>query len=159
MPHGPDGRPVPMRVASRADGDGLVAGLLAVQADLRALLEAETAHVRAGRFREGLSQEVRKSALAAAYMQGLEAVKGNAVALARLAPEALQRLKAATADFAPVVEANHLVLATARAVSETLLKGIADEMGRQARPQGYAPGPARATRPATAEPLLVSRSL
>ena len=34
---------------------------------------------------------------------------------------------------------NQVVLATARAVSESLVKGIAEEMNRHARPQGYAP--------------------
>jgi hypothetical protein len=149
--------PHPMRVASRAEAEQLVAGVLGTMTDLEALLEAETGHVRVGRFRQGLSQEARKSELAAAYIQGLEAVKGNAVALARLAPEALDRLKKAHFAFGKVVEANQVVLATARAVSETLVKSIAEEMNRQTRPQVYAPAGTHAPRSAPSAPLVVSK--
>lgn len=151
--------PQPMRIGSRTEAEQLVAGVLGIMADLEGLLEAETGHVRVGRFREGLAQEARKSEMAAAYIRGLEAVKGNAVALARLAPEALDRLKKAHLAFDKVVQANQVVLATARAVSETLVKGIADEMNRQARPQGYAPPGAAATRATTSAPLVVSKQL
>jgi len=149
----------PMRIASRTDAEALVKGVLATMTDLEALLEEETGHIRVGRFRQGLSQEQRKSELAAAYIQGLEAVKGNAVALARFAPEAVDRLKTAHGAFGKVVAENQVVLATARAVSETLVKGIADEMNRQSKPQGYAPGRQPQPRHPTSAPLVVSKQL
>lgn len=148
----------PMRVGSRDDAERLVAGVLRTMADLEAVLEAETGHIRIGRFREGLSQEARKSELSAAYIQGLEAIKANAVALARFAPAALGELKTSHLAFGKVVETNQVVLATARAVSETLVKGIAEEMGRQTKPQGYAPAGKTPVRPAPSAPLLVSRT-
>jgi hypothetical protein len=148
-----------MRVIGRPDAEQLVAGVMSTMTDLEALLEAETAHVRVGRFREGLSQEARKSALAASYLQGLEAIKANAVALARFAPEALAHLKEAHARFGRTVDANQLVLATARAVSESLVKGIAEEMNRQSRPQVYAPAGTAPRRAASSEPLVLSKSL
>jgi hypothetical protein len=148
-----------MRVAGRADAELLVAGVLAILTDLEALLETETGHVRVGRFREGLSQEIRKNELTASYIQGLEAIKANAVALARFAPEALERLKEVHSRFGRIVDANRVVLATARAVSESLVKGIADEMNRQARPQAYAPARLAPHRPPSSEPLVVSKSL
>ena len=150
---------LPTRIAGRAEAEQLVAGVLATMKDLEALLEAETAHVRVGRLREGLSQEARKSQLAASYMQGLEVIKANAIALARFAPESLQRLKAAHVAFGEVVGTNQVVLATARAVSETLVKGIAEEMNRHTRPQGYAPAGYGARRPSPSEPLVISKSL
>jgi hypothetical protein len=147
------------RITGRADAEQLVSGVLATMRDLETLLEAETAHVRVGRLREGLSQEARKSELAASYMQGLEAIKSNAIALARFAPDGLERLKSAHVAFGEVVGVNQVVLATARAVSESLVKGIAEEMNRHARPQGYAPAGYGARRPAASEPLVVSKSL
>jgi hypothetical protein len=148
-----------MRVAGRADAEQLVAGVLSAMGDLEAVLEAETAHVRVGRLRDGLSQEERKTELAASYIQGLEAIKTNAVALARFAPHALEQLKASHLRFGQAVATNQMVLATARAVSESLVKGIADEMNRHARPQGYAPAGLQARRPTTSEPLVISRKL
>ena len=62
-----------MRIGTRAEAERLVTGVLGVMTDLQGLLEAETGHIRVGRFREGLAQEARKSEMAAAYIQGLEA--------------------------------------------------------------------------------------
>jgi capsid protein len=151
----------PPRVASKADAEALTADVLACLADLERVLEAETAHVRAGRVREGLADEARKGELSARYVRGLETLKSNAVALARFAPDRLDALKSAHARFAKVVEANQVVLATARAVSESLVKGIAEELGRGQRAQGYAPAGYGAPQPRSpqGEPLVVSRSL
>jgi hypothetical protein len=147
------------RVVARDDAERLVAGVIATMRDLEKVLADETAHVRVGRLREGLAEEARKSELATAYMRGLEAVKANAIALARFAPDALEKLKAAHSGFGRAVETNQTVLATARAVSETLVKGVAEEMNRLSRPQGYAPAGTQAARPARSEPLIVSKSL
>jgi hypothetical protein len=147
----------PEHVTNRPDAETLVASVLATMRDLDAALKEETALVRVGRIRDGLAPEGRKGGLAADYLRGLEAVKANAVALARFAPDAVERLKAAHTGFARTVEENRIVLATARAVSEGLVRSLSDEIARAARPATYAPaGPARAAR---AEPLVVSRSL
>ena len=151
--------PTPTRILGREDAERLVAGVLTTMGDLEKVLANETAHVRVGRIRDGLAEEAKKSELATAYMRGLETVKANAVALARFAPNALDKLKAAHAGFGRAVETNQTVLATARAVSETLMKGVADEMNRQARPQGYGPAGPQPPRPARSEPLVLSKSL
>ena len=149
----------PARVTTRDDASRLVDGVLTIMGELERVLEHETGHLRGGRIREGLSQEVRKTELASAYLRGLESVKSNAVALARFAPEALERLKGAHGRFSRVVELNQTVLATARAVSENLVKSVAEEMSRTAKPQGYAPGRLPAPQAGRAEPLVVSKSL
>ena len=151
---------VPARILGREEADRLIASVLGTMGELEKVLANETAHVRVGRIREGLAEEARKSELASAYMRGLEVVKGNAIALARFAPDALERLKTAHAAFSQVIEANQTVLATARAVSENLLKSVADEVGRLSAPQGYGPaGPHGARPPVKTEPLLISKRL
>src|SRR5918998_1163878 len=147
------------RILGRDDAERLVASVLATMGDLEKVLANETAHVRVGRIRDGLAEEARKSELATAYMRGLEAVKANAIALARFAPEALDRLKAAHAGFGRTVETNQTVLATARAVSESLMKGVAEEMNRLARPQSYAPAGPQAARSQNSAPLILSKTL
>ena len=89
------------RILSRDDAERLVASVLATMADLEKVLAHETAHVRVGRVRDGLAEEAKKSELASAYLRGLEAVKANAVALARFAPEAIERLKTAPRRLRP----------------------------------------------------------
>jgi len=148
-----------VRVSTREDADRLVADVMETMAQLEKVLEVETAHLRVGRIRDGLAQQERKGELSGAYMLGLEAVKANAVALARFAPAALERLKEAHARFGRAVETNQVVLATARAVSESLVKGVAEEMNRSARPQGYGPAAAAPARPGAGQALLVSREM
>ena len=151
--------PAAPRVLGREDAERLVASVLATMGDLEKVLAKETAHVRVGRIRDGLAEEEKKSELASAYMRGLETVKANAIALARFAPEALDKLKAAHAGFGRAVETNQTVLATARAVSESLIKGVAEEMNRLSRPQGYGPAGPQAARPQNSTPLILSKSL
>jgi hypothetical protein len=150
--------PQPLRITARAEAEALVAGVLATMGELEALIERETGHLRVGRLREGLAQDLRKTELASAYLQGLEAVKANAVALARFAPDAVRGLRESHARFGRRVEESQVVLATARAVSEALVKGLADEMNRHARPQGYAPAGHGARHPGPSAPLVVSKS-
>jgi hypothetical protein len=158
MPSAAEAAPRP-RVTGRAEAEALVAGVLATLRDLEALLARETEQVASGRIRAGLADEAKKSALTATYLKSLETVKANAIALARFAPEAVARLRSAHQSFGQVVEANQTVLATVRAVSEALIKGVSDEMNRAARPQTYAPGGFQAPRYARSEALVVSRSL
>lgn len=154
-------RPEPVRVADRAAADRLIADTLAQMRELAGILDRESAHVRAGRLRDGLAEEERKAALAAAYMQGLETVKSNAVALARLCPGGVADLREAHRRFAAAVESNQMVLATARSVSESLMKALSADLARASQPQGYggqrpAASPYGAVR---ATPLVLSRSL
>jgi hypothetical protein len=154
-------RPAPaQRVTSRDEAERLVGAVLATMADLERLLQAETAQIRVGRIRDGLAEEARKSELATTYLRGLETVKANAVALARFAPDAVERLRKGHAGFGRVVEANQTVVATARAVSESLIKSLSDEVNRAARPQTYAPArPAAAAYGPRNEPLVISKRL
>lgn len=147
------------RILGREDAERLIASVLGTMSDLEKVLSNETAHVRVGRIRDGLAEEARKSELATAYMRGLETVKANAIALARFAPEGVEKLKTAHAGFTRIVEANQIVLATARAVSESLIKGVAEEMNRLSRPQGYGPAGPQSARPQNSAPLVISRSL
>ena len=145
------------RCTSRQEAESLVAGFRQTIADLALVLEEETAHLSAGRIRDGLACETRKGELAGRYLQTVEATKANAVALARFASDLLPALRREHALFQSVVVRNQTVLATARAVSEGLVKGVADEIARQTRPQGYGMPPP-AGRP-TAKPLVFSTRL
>jgi hypothetical protein len=159
MQAGADVRTMPQRVTSRSDAETLVAAILATLRALDAALTEETAFVRIGKIRDGLAGEARKGELAARYLRELEAVKANAVALARFAPDAVESLKAAHAAFTRTVETNRMVLATARAVSEGLIKTVSDELDRASRPTTYGPAAATPARTANAAPLMVSTRL
>lgn len=153
--------PLP-RVADRVGAEALVASVSEAMRALEALLSDESGAVGAGRLRQGLADPARKSALAAAYVLRLEAVKANAVALARFAPEGLERLRAEHRGFTAAVERNQTVLGTARSVSETLIKSLADDLGRAATPTTYGKpsiAPSPYGRGVRSGPLVLSRSL
>ena len=151
-----------LRVADRVTAEALVAGVIGNMAALEAVLAEEAAHVRAGRLREGVAAAEPKAAMAAAYMQGLEVAKANAVALKRFHPEGVEVLRAAHRRFTVAVEANQTVLDTARTVSEGLIKSLADEIARAQMPAGYgrqAPAPSPYGRGVRSGPLVLSRNL
>ena len=91
-------RAEPLRVGDRVTAEALVAGVLGNMAALEAVLAEEAAYVREGRLQEGVAAAEPKAALAAAYMQGLEVAKANAVALKRFHPEGVEALR--TKDLA-----------------------------------------------------------
>lgn len=153
-----------LRISDRASAQSLVSGVLASLEALEAVLARESGHIRVGRLREGLAETERKTGLSAAYLQGLEAIKANAIALARFAPEGIAALKAAHARFTQGVETNQAVLATARTVSEGLVKTLADEMNRARTPTVYGrpsqgPSPYGRSGVARSQPLVLSRNL
>jgi hypothetical protein len=137
-------------LSTREEAEDFLASFTATMSELQAVLEHETEELTAGRIRSALSQEERKGKLAAGYLRGLELARSNAVALARFAPGAVGRLKEAHGGFRASLDRNQAVLATAKAVSEGLVKGVADEMAKRTRPSGY--GAAAAGR-ATVAPL------
>lgn len=155
--------PEPVRILDKASAETFVARLLSAMSDLEALLARESDGVRAGRLREALGESARKPELAAAYLTGLEAAKANAIALARFAPAGVEALKAAHRRFTGIVATNQTVLATARSVSEGLIKTLADEISRSRTPTVYG-RPSTPPSPygrgaAGAKPLVLSRSL
>jgi hypothetical protein len=147
-----------VKVSNREDAERLVFNVTATMASLERVLETETEHLQAGRIRDGLAQEQRKSELAGAYLRGLEACKSNAVALARFTPEHIETLKLAHSGFRRAVERNQTVIATARSVSEGLVRGLAEEMNRAANPQVYGASRRLSPLPKRATPILCSRT-
>jgi hypothetical protein len=150
------------RIANALDARALIEAVLETLAALSHIIGEETELVRAGRLPEAMQREPRKAELAGIYMRGVEQVKLNAVALARFTPEQVRRLKDAHGGFQVLVETNQLVLATARAVSETIVRELANEAHRPARAAGYGPtatvGAGAFARP-NSGPLVISRQL
>ena len=154
--------PVRTTISDRAGAEALVAEVSAAMQALEAVLAEESEAVRAGRLREGVADPDRKGALAAAYMQRLETVKANAVALARFAPQGVERLRTEHRRFTAAVEANQAVLGTARSVAEGLIKALAAEMGKASTPTVYgAPSvaPSPYGRGPRSGPIVLSRNL
>lgn len=140
---------IPDQVAAEA----LIGSLCGLMDELRDALETETALIGAGRMQDGLAGETRKTELGQAYIRQLQAAKSNVVALKRHVPDRLRDFRESQVEFERVLERNQTVIATARAVSESLVKGVAEELDRQRRPVSYTPmGPST-----TVAPMVFSR--
>lgn len=151
------------RITNAAEAGELAAAVLDTLASLAQVIGEETQLMRDGRISEALDREIRKTELAGQYMRGLETVKANAVALARFAPEQVERLKGAHLEFSELLETNQAVLATARAVSETIVRDLAKDAGRTSQPAGYGRSGYGGVAPAPAVrstgPIMVSKKL
>ncbi len=150
------------RIAGPLEARALIEATLEALSALSHLVGEETELVRAGRLPEAMEREPRKAELAGIYMRGVEQVKLNAVALARFTPDQVKRLKLAHGAFQDLIETNQIVLATARAVSESIVRELAGEANLPMRAAGYGPaatvGSGAFSRP-NAGPLVVSRRL
>ncbi|SEG12857.1 hypothetical protein [Bosea lathyri] len=150
------------RIAGPVEAQALIEAVLEALGALAHLVGEETELVRAGRLPEAMTREPRKAELAGIYMRGVEQVKLNAVALARFVPDQVKRLKAAHIAFQTLIETNQIVLATARAVSESIVRDLAADANKPMRAAGYGPtatvGAGAFARP-NSGPLVVSRRL
>ena len=85
---------------------------------------------------------------------------GNREALAHVARDRLAALQQRHESLRTLLQTNLTVLATAHAVSESIVRGVSNEIGRRSTPQTYgASGRANTPTRGTGVPLAVSRTL
>ncbi|KGT80074.1 hypothetical protein JEY40_29380 [Bradyrhizobium japonicum] len=127
---------------------------------LLGLVERETELVRAGQVREAMTLESKKQELSRNYVSAVSELKTNQAQLAKSAPDLLSTLHRHHDAFRAMLQVNLTVLATAHAVSESVVRGVNAEIQKRNVPNTYtaagrraAPGPRHIT------PLAVSRSL
>ncbi len=161
----PTSKPVPASnrapaIASAAEGEQLVSRLRGTIDALLGVLDQETALVRAGKLRAATSVAPVKSDLARAYAADAEQVKANAAFLCAHVRRPFDELRARHETFRARLQMNLTVLATAHAVSEGLIRGVAGEMTRKSSPQTYGhSGRANPPGRSAAQPIAISRTL
>jgi hypothetical protein len=136
------------------------ADLIDVMSALLAVIERETALVRAGKIREAVALESEKSDLSRRYVSAVTQLKADQKSLSQSAPELLATLHRHHDTFRAMLQVNLTVLATAHAVSEGIVRGVNTEIQRRNIPNTYtATGQRAAPGPRHLTPLSVSRSL
>lgn len=147
-------------ITTRADAENAIDQLTALIGQLTELLQRETALVRAGEVRRVAEIERAKSELSGQVYAAGERLKANAKFILQAAPARSAALKAVQDAFRAVIQKNMMVLATAHAVSEGIVRRLSGELARKASPQVYgATGRAVAPNPKHGRPLAISRSL
>jgi len=143
-----------------AEARKLAEHLMEVMSALLSIIERETELVRAGKIREAMAFEPKKTELTRCYVNAVACLKASQKYLTQAAPELLTTLHRNHDVFRAMLQINLTVLATAHAVSESVIRGVNTEVQRRNIPNTYtaagrraAPGPRHIT------PLSVSRSL
>jgi hypothetical protein len=134
--------------------------LMDAMSSLLGLIERETELVRAGKVREAMTLESKKQELSRNYVGAVSQLKANQADLAKSSPELLSTLHRHHDAFRAMLQVNLTVLATAHAVSESVVRGVNAEIQKRNVPNTYTAAGRRATPgPRHITPLAVSRSL
>ena len=146
--------------ATPAEARKLADKLMEAMSALLAVIERETELVRAGKLREAMTFEPRKAELSKNYVNAVGQLKASQKQLAQAAPELLKTLHRHHDVFRSMLQINLTVLATAHAVSESIVRGVNAEIQRRNIPNTYgASGRHVAPTARHNTPLAVSRSL
>lgn len=137
LSQGSEFQPGQLRVATAEEAMRLVENALDALDTLEPIIAEETALMRDGQMRHALKLSAEKAGAAAHYTRMLEALKGNAIALGRFAPDGLALLKLRHDGFSELLAYNMAVLTTARSVSEGIIREVSSEVAAQANPVGY----------------------
>ncbi|MCA3563898.1 MAG: hypothetical protein IOC90_13880 [Methylocystis sp.] len=155
--HRPDPRP---RVASAQDAEAVVNAAIDALDVIEPVIAEETALLRDGKMKAALDVAERKHPAAQAYQRALEDLKANAIALGRYNPPSLALLRKRHESFSELMSLNMAVLGTAKTVSESIIRELANEVGQARSPQGYgAYGQPGGGYRIPAAPLAVSKTL
>jgi hypothetical protein len=159
----PQRQPAPATIptaSTLAEGRKLAENLMEVMSALLAVIERETELVRAGKIREAMAFEPKKTELTRRYVNAVACLKASQKYLTQAAPELLTTLHRHHDVFRAMLQINLTVLATAHAVSESVIRGVNTEVQRRNIPNTYTAAGRRATPgPRHITPLAVSRSL
>ena len=147
-------------VTTPAEAQEAVERVSGVIEELRDVIERETALVQKGELRNAAALAAAKAELAGALFAGGERLKANAQFLLQAAPASCAALKRVEEAFRAVLQKNMVVLATAHAVSEGIVRRLSGDLARARSPQVYgASGRTSAPQTKHGPPLAVSRVL
>jgi hypothetical protein len=150
----------PRRLETQADAQTAITQLTAIMDELEAVVAQETELVRAGQLRNATSLGVRKGELSGSYFKAVERLKASNKFLLRTLPQEIGALTQRHEFLQAVLKSNLVVLATAHAVSEGIMRRLSGDLTRKATPHVYgASGRTTAPDPKRAQPLAFSRRL
>lgn len=147
-------------ITSRAEAERAVDDLTELFTGLSALLQKETALVRAGKVRGAAEIEPAKRDLAGKLYAASERLKAHAKFVMQAVPTQCTTLRSAQEELRTVLQRNMAVLATAHAVSEGIVRRLSGQLAKKSAPQVYgASGRTVSPNPKQGRPLAVSRTL
>jgi hypothetical protein len=147
-------------ITTKAEAETAVDDLTTLLENLSSLVQRETALVRAGQVRGAAEIEPVKRELAGRLFTAGERLKANAKFILQAVPTRCAALQDVQDGLRAALQKNLVVLATARAVSEGIVRRLSGELAKKASPQVYgASGRAVTPNPKHGRPLAISRTL
>jgi hypothetical protein len=146
-------------ITTPAEAEQAIGDFAAAIEKLSSIIEQETKLVRAGHLRNASALEPTKSQLAGQLYVASERLRANAKTVKSM-PGRYAELVKLEASFRALLQKNMVVLATAHAVSEGIMRRLSGDLARKASPQVYgATGRTAAPNPRYGRPIAISRSL
>jgi hypothetical protein len=147
-------------ISTPGEARKLAQNLMDAMSALLGVIERETELVRAGKIREAMAFESKKSELSRHYVGVVTRLKASHQYMAKTSPDLLATLRRHHETFRAMLQVNLTVLATAHAVSESIVRGVNAEAQRRNIPTTYG-ATGRRVNPGAQhlKPLSVSRSL
>ena len=146
-------------ITTAAEAERAVDEFTLLMDNLSGLLEQETRLVHAGRIRNAAALERSKAELTGRLFAASERLKSSAKFLRQSVPERCAALLRRQDTFGGILQKNMIVLATAHAVSEGIVRRLSGDLARKASPQIYgASGRTTAPNPKNGRPLAISRT-
>jgi hypothetical protein len=124
-------------ITSEAEATAALIAIRRLMGELCDIVEEETALVRAGHLTAAAKVAERKSELAGAFMARAVRVQASVRYLSRTTPQLFDELRRQHEEFRAKLQINLTVLATARAVSEGILRGVSNELARRSTVSTY----------------------
>lgn len=150
----------PHPIETADDARTAIGELTAVMDGLETVVAQETKLVRAGQLRQATGLGLEKTELSGRYFKAVELLKANSELLSRLVPQDIGTLARRHELLQAELKTNLVVLATAHAVSEGIMRRLSGDLARKACPQVYgASGRASAPDPKRTQPLAFSRTM
>jgi hypothetical protein len=147
-------------ITTTAEAEQAIENLALLIQKLAGVVEQETALVRAGHVRKATVLNQEKSLLAGELYSCGERLKANAKFIRKVAPARCVALARIQEAFRAILQKNLVVLATAHAVSEGIVRRLSGDLGKKSTPQIYgASGRTAATYARHGQPIAVSRKL
>jgi hypothetical protein len=147
-------------IANVGEAEQAIANLNAITDQLTEAIEQETEHVRAGRLRNAAEVGQTKAELARQYAAESARIVAIREFIASSLPGALPALRERHTAFQTLLHSNMTVLATAQAVSESIIRGVSSELARKRSPSTYgASGRANVLGAKASQPIAVCRTL
>ncbi|MFZ0607683.1 MAG: hypothetical protein WAM75_08410 [Xanthobacteraceae bacterium] len=147
-------------IATVPEAEQAVADMTALMERLAGVLEQETRLVHAGKVRAAAALAATKAELAGRLFAAGERFKASAKFLQKSVPTRCTALLRLQESFRGILQKNMIVLATAHAVSEGIVRRLSGDLARKAAPQVYgATGRTTAPTAKQSRPLALSRML